>query len=51
MQAMILNDILGVERDMVEFGMSSGEDFGSLGVDTTELEKSLDELVGPAVLV
>lgn len=50
-QAMLLNDILGVERDIAEFGLAAGEDFGGLAVDTTELERTLDELVGPAALV
>lgn len=48
---MLLNDILGVERDIAEFGLAAGEDFGGLAVDTTELERTLDELVGPAALV
>lgn len=51
LQAMLLNDILGVERDIAEFGLAAGEDFGGLAVDTTELERTLDELVGPAALV
>eukprot|EP00752_Nemacystus_decipiens_P017246 g15450.t1 len=44
-QAMLLNDILGVERDIAEFGVAAGEDFGGLAVDTTELERTLDELL------
>lgn len=50
-QAMLLNDILGVERDIAEFGLAAGEDFGGLALDTTELERTLDELVGPAAVV
>lgn len=50
-QAMLLNDILGVERDIAEFGLSVSADFGGLALDTTELERTLDELVGPASLV
>lgn len=50
-QAMLLNDILGVERDIAEFGLAVSEDFGGLALDTTELERTLDELVGPAALV
>lgn len=51
MQAMLYNDILGVERDMTEFGLVAGEDFGGLALDTTEISRTLDELVGPATLV
>lgn len=42
---MLLNDILGAQRDITEFQLASDEHFGGVALDTSERSVASDELV------